>query len=309
MYTIDQKEEILSKMLRVRMSQLIVNEMYRAGAFKVPIHLALGHEAIAVAVDRIAQEYDQIVLNHRNIHYNLMRMSSLKAGIDEYSLKTEGLAEGQLGSMNLTNEEKGIVYTSNILGNNLAVAAGFGIAKKVKNEQGVVFVVTGDGAIEEGAFYESLIFEKSHELPVVIIVENNQWSLATKIEERRCPIDLRKLTESLAIPFEEFFSNDVYEYTERLRVLKARALAEKTPVCVEVMLSSLGWWSEKTEQFPDGKFINYHSGPSPAIGRQNTPYLLFSKDDPVFVLEKYLKRDLIEKMGEDILADLRKELA
>ena len=56
----------------------------------------------------------------------------------------------------------------------------------------VVFVVTGDGAIEEGSLWESLVFMKSNNLNVIIIIENNQWSLGTKIEERRCKIDLDK---------------------------------------------------------------------------------------------------------------------
>lgn len=303
------REKILNKLLRIRLSQFIVNEMCKKGAFKIPIHLAFGHEAIAVAVDSAMKSKDQLILSHRNIHYNFARVDSLKSEIDEYLLKAEGLAQGCLGSMNLINEARGIVYSSSILGNNLAVAAGFAIAKSIKKDEGAVFVVTGDGAMEEGAFYESLIFEKSNALPVVTIIENNQWSLATRIEERRCPIDIQKLTESLGIPFEQFSSNDSCEYIERLSALRSLALSQKTPVCVEVLLSTLGSWRQKNAEYPDGKFINYHAGSSPSVTEQENPYLIRSSEDPVFVMEKYFKEDSIVKFGKDVLTVLKKELA
>lgn len=302
------REKILKKLLRIRLSQFIVNEMYKKGAFKIPIHLALGHEAIAVAVDSVMEPKDQLILSHRNIHYNLARVDSLKAEIDEYLLREEGLAHGYLGSMNLINEARGIVYSSSILGNNLAVAAGFAIAKSIKKDEGVVFVVTGDGAMEEGSFYESLIFEKSNSLPVVTIIENNQWSLATRIEERRCHIDIQKLTESLGIPFEQFSSNDSCEYIERLLALRLIALSQKTPMCIEVSLSTLGSWRQKNAEYPEGKFINYHAGPSPSITEQEDPYLIRSSEDPVFAMEKYFEEDLIMKLSKDTLVFLKKEL-
>ena len=302
------KKEVLQRFLRVRMAQLIVNEMYKKGAFKVPVHLALGHEAIAVGLSTVMGPHDQLILNHRNIHYNLAKVHSLKSEIDEYLLKKEGLAGGELGSMNLINEPQGIVYSSSILGNNLAVAAGFAIAKSVKKEDGVIFVVTGDGAIEEGTFYESLVFEKSNRLPVIIIVENNQWSLGTKIEERRCHIDIGKLAGALDIPFEQLSSNDTFEYIEKLTALKTLAQDKKTPVCIEVPLTTLGWWHQKTAEFPEGKFINYHAGPSPSVNEQEDPYLTQSSEDPLFVMEKHFDQTSIRQMAGEILTAFKKEL-
>lgn len=302
------KQEVLRKLLRVRMAQLIVNEMYKNGAFKVPIHLALGHEAIAVAVSTALKMSDQLVLNHRNIHYNLVRGNNFRAHVDEYLLKPAGLAQGQLGSMNLVNEEKGIIYSSSILGNNLSVAAGIGMANCVKQQDNVVFVVTGDGAMEEGAFYESLVFEKSNSIPTVVIIENNEWSLATKIDERRCPIDVKQLAGSVGVAYEYLSSNDVFEYIEKLSELRALALAQRSPVCVEVKLSTLGWWRQKTQDFPEGKFINYHAGPSPSVVRQQDPVLAESDEDPVHVLRKHFDGSMINTFAQDILITLEKEL-
>lgn len=306
---ISQKDSAIAKeVLRIRLSQMIINEKYKNKEFKVPIHLALGHEAIAVAVNEAVDDNDLLALTHRNIHYNLARTQQLKPEIDEYMLKEEGLCGGSLGSMNLANEERGVIYTSNILANNQAVACGLAMAKKVKNEKGIVVMVIGDGAIEEGCFYESLLFAKSNDLPMINIIENNEWSLATRIEERRCDIDIDQLTSSLGISYVKLDSNDVYEYAEKLKEIKAKALSERAPVCVEVHLESLGSWIMEAEGYPDGKFINYHAGPAPEVNLAGSTLIKSDANDPVYVLRKYFDDETIKNMEQDISEQLEQEL-
>ena len=141
---------IVKKILWLRLAQMTVNELYKNKEFVVPIHLALGHESLAVAVDSAMGNNDNLFLSHRNIHYNLTKMQSLKEELDEYYLRKSGIGKGQLGSMNLFNKDKNISYTTSILGNNLPVGCGFALGNKIKDENGVVFIVTGDGAVEEG---------------------------------------------------------------------------------------------------------------------------------------------------------------
>ncbi len=300
--------EIAEQVLRVRLGQMLINEKYKSGEFKIPIHLALGHEAIAVSVDSIMEKNDNLILSHRNIHYNLAREKALKPEIDEYYLKEEGLSKGQLGSMNLANEKKGIVYTSSILGNNLPVATGVALSKKVKNEDGIVIVETGDGAIEEGSFYESLVFLKSNELPILVIIENNEWSLATRIKERRCDIDIKKLTESIDIKYELLDSNNTYEYVKKLKNLRKYAISNKTPVCIEVKLTTLGSWYLKTDEYPNGKFINYHAGPAPTVNVKDGALMKESLEDPVFVLQEYFSKKEVKEISRGILKKLEEEI-
>lgn len=300
------KEKIAEELLKVRFSQFIINEKNKNKEFKVPVHLAFGHEAIAVAVDAIMNESDQLVLSHRNIHYNLAREKSVKPEIDEYLLKKHGMAKGQLGSMNLANEEKGIVYTSSILGNNLPVAAGLSLAKKAIFDSGIVIVVTGDGAIEEGTFYETLVFAKSNNLPLLIIIENNGWSLATKIEERRCYINLKSIADSINIRYQNVDSNDVFEYIEILENLKNNIVSEKTPACIEVKLSTLGGWFVK--EGDKERFINYHHGPAPKITLTENPVIENSSNDPVFILKKHIDKNYFFEKSKDILECLKKEI-
>ncbi len=304
--TLDPK--IAKELLRIRLSQLLINEQCKAGAFKVPVHLALGHEAIAVGVHLLMDEHDRLILSHRNMHYNLARAGSLKAIIDEFLLKKEGLAQGELGSMNLANEPKGIIYTSSILGNNLSVAAGCALAKKIKNEKGLVMVVTGDGGLEEGSFYESLLFLKSSSLPCMVIIENNEWSLATKIDERRCPINIKKITEALGLKYELLNSNDAHEYSEALRGFKKESLSTAVAVCVEVKLTTFGGWHVKTGIFPFKRFVNYHSGAAHDVNLSNGPLIEESAKDPVFILQNQISKGTMSALGAEVLNELTKEL-
>ena len=304
----EQKTKLIENMVRVRLGQIIINEKIKNNEFKIPIHLAMGHEAIAIAVDSIMTESDQLVLSHRNIHYNLAREKNLKSEIDEYLLKKEGLAEGQLGSMNLANEKKGIMYTSSILGNNLPVATGLALGKKVKSDPGLVIVTTGDGAIEEGAFYESILFMKSHNLPSLIIVENNQWSLGTKIEERRCQIDLQKLASSLSIDYEKLSSNNVFEYIDKLKSIKEKSLYEKTPIILEVELTSLGYLIIKNEKSQEEKFINYHWGGAPEISLHKSPIIAESNIDPLYVLREIIGLSEFNNQLDKIKRELEEQI-
>ncbi|HYV26775.1 MAG TPA: thiamine pyrophosphate-dependent enzyme, partial [Candidatus Eisenbacteria bacterium] len=137
-------EKIAQEILRLRFSQMFVNHGNKQKQFKCPIHLAFGHEAIAVALVAVLNEEDAMLLTHRNIHYNLARSPSLRKKIDEYLGKECGEAGGDLGCMNLYNEDAGILYTSSILGNQMGVAAGVALGNRVKESKAIVAVTLGD---------------------------------------------------------------------------------------------------------------------------------------------------------------------
>jgi pyruvate dehydrogenase E1 component alpha subunit len=306
--TIPADQKIAADVLRLRFSQIFVNHGNKAKQFKVPIHLALGHEAIAVAVAEVLQDDDWLLCTHRNIHYNLARSSGLKKKIEEYQGKVSGEAGGQLGCMNLYNLDAGILYTSSILGNQMGVVAGVALANRVRETKGVAAVVIGDGAIEEGIFYESMLMMKTYRCAALTIVENNRWSLATEIQERRCDIKLDEWAASLGIPYFQLKGNDVFQYVEVLKKAHAQALAGETPVIVEVALHTLGDWRQKTNDFPDGKYINYHAGAAPNVEWNENPVIEETDDDPVFVLKKQLGNETWTGLSKNVLAGLQEEL-
>lgn len=303
--------DLARKLVWLRNAQIVINEKNQVEHFKVPIHLALGHEAIAVAVDATMNPEDGLFVTHRNVHYNLARQGSLKEELDEYYLKTEGIAKGRLGSMNLYNHNKGVMYASSILANDLPVACGFALGNKQNGEDAVTFVITGDGAIEEGAFYESLLFMKSFNLKQIVIIEDNDWSLATRIEERRSEINIEQLVSSFGIQYTKLESNDIYEYTKRLSEIRNQVVENKSPMVVEVKLTTLGHWYLFNEDHPHGKFINYHSGLAKDLKdleKMDYPIIEEGISDPLYVLKKHHREEQLIEISIQMIKKLREDL-
>ena len=303
---------LAKKTIWLRIAQIVVNDRSKTADFKVPVHLAMGHEAIAIAIDSAMQQDDALLVTHRNIHYNLTRQGTLKEELDEYYLREEGLAQGRLGSMNLNNPKKGVLYASSILGNDMPVACGYALGNKLKGIKAATFVITGDGAIEEGAFYESLLFAKSCGLAAVFIVENNDWSLATRIEERRSRINVERLVSGFDIEYLHLESNDVLEYAQRIEAARAQAIESDSPIVVEVKLNTLGYWHIPSQQHPEGKLINYHCGPAPEVEycRQGDyPTIDRSDADPLHVLKKHFSDEQLIEFSDEMLFDLNTELS
>ena len=296
------------EVLRLRLSQMLINERYKSKDFKIPIHLAMGHEALAVAAASAMTSEDRFVLSHRNLHYNLALGARVKDVLAEFLLDEKGLARGRFGSMNLINPDAGVIYTSSILGNNFGVAAGVALARKAKGEQAVTVVVTGDGAMEEGTFYESILFFQAQQLPTIVIVENNQWSLASTIEERRRPLDVESLAQGVGAGYLHLEGNDVVAYSSAFASLRQEVLDKSEVVVVEVSLLTLGDWRIKSGAFPDGKFINYHAGPAPTVDLNEWPLLQADNGDPIHVLTEHLGEKVMRSVASEILVELKAEM-
>jgi len=280
--------------LRLRYWQHVINEKLKKNAFIVPVHVAVGHESAAVAVSQSMKSGDQLVLTHRNIAYNLARLGSLSPVLQEYSLDRNGLGKGQLGSMNLSNRDLGIPYSSSILGNNFPVACGLALANSRRGLQNAVFVVSGDGAMEEGTFYESLVFARSHRLSVLFCIENNNMSMSSTVDQRRCAIDLRTMAGSFGVEYRSLSGNDPYSYSDILRNCRDAVLADSMPMVIEFEIES----------------FSQHAGPSPgwptdpkSMSLGNGLQVEASDRDPVYVVKKVLGTSVYEDLEKEILAE------
>jgi pyruvate dehydrogenase E1 component alpha subunit len=287
------REQLAERVVRLRYWQHLLNEDLKARAFNVPVHLAFGHEAIAVAVSAAMTDYDQLVLSHRNVAYNLARAGDLAPIRDEYLRRATGVAGGRLGSMNLAQPGGGIAYSSSILGNNLSVACGLAMAKTLTAAPGVVTVMTGDGAMEEGAFYETLVFAKTHRLRLAIVIENNDMSMASTITERRVPIAVEHLCAAVDVPFRQLSGNDVFVYAEFFARLRSQLDEQSGPICVEVIVAAL----------------NQHAGPTPGwptdpknIALANGLLIQETDSDPLFVLRSRLGADALDEISSRVRA-------
>ncbi len=281
-------------MIRLRYWQHIMNEDLKKKLFTIPIHVAFGSEAIAVAISHMMQSHDQLALTHRNMAYNLARAGCLKPIYDEYKLSAQGIAGSRLGSMNLINPERGVAYSSSILGNNFSVACGLAMAKQIKKEPGIVIVTTGDGAMEEGGFYEALVLAQSQNLKLLVLVENNNHSMSSTIDQRRCALDVGKICEGIGVTYKNLTKNDVFEYAATLTELRTILDTQSSPVCVEARTS----------------LMNQHAGPTPGwptdpmnVDLKNGLVIRAHEQDPLHVLQETIGKQKFDQIAHDVMSE------
>ncbi len=154
-----------------------------------------------------------------------------------------------------------------------------------------------------------MLMARSMNLPVIFLIENNEWSMATRIEQRRCPIDLSLFAESLDIHYAHLEGNDPYLYIDALKDLRKFSIKNSVPVCVEVNVLTLDKFTMKTPENPGGEIIHPHMGASPGVSLDNGPIIKEGIEDPVFVLAGHFKKSVVEEIARTQRAALEKELA
>jgi pyruvate dehydrogenase E1 component alpha subunit len=293
--TADTKSYPLARqVVAIRYWQHVVNEHLKKGILRPAVHLAFGHEAIAAAVSAAMGPDDQLALTHRNIAYNLARAGRLQPIYDEYLRLPSGVGHGHLGTMNIADPNRGVAYTSAILGNNMPVAVGLSLAQQVQNREGIVTVLTGDGAMEEGTFYESHLIASSQRLRCLFLVENNDHALASTIAERRRPIHLEHFCRAFDVPYARLAGNDVFTYATQLRDLFASMRQNPGPACIEVELALLNRHAGPTPGWPtDPMQVDFRKG------------LLLTNDttDPLYALSRRLGEVAYRELEREILAE------
>ena len=224
--------KILKFAIDARMFQIFINNEMVNAKIKVPIHLAFGHEFVSALVKTFfIDKSDSLFLTHRNIHYTSIFSKNSKKIYNNFSLKNVD-KNLNLGSMNFLDNESAIKYTSSILGNNLSIASGF--AESNKRSNSVVFCVTGDGAIEEGAFYESVNFAIIHSLPILFICENNLYSVYSGLEVRQPPKrKIYKMVQAMGISSQHGDGNDVEGVYKTVKNAKQNILKGGGPQFLE----------------------------------------------------------------------------
>ena len=172
-------------MVRIRMVEQSIASAYEEQEMRCPVHLSIGQEAPSAAFSLVVEPGDLAVSTHRGHAHYLGKGGDLKRMLAEIYGKSTGCSGGIGGSMHLIDTVTGFMGTSAIVGNSIPVGVGLGLAMKTKGIQQAACVFLGDGATEEGVFYESVNIAALRNLPVLFLCENNQYSVYTPLEQRQ----------------------------------------------------------------------------------------------------------------------------
>lgn len=214
MYTPELVARLYKRMSLIRRFELRLAEIYHTDAIKSPVHLSVGQESVAVAIcDPL--EKDDLVSNTYRCHATyIAKGGDLNEMMAELYGKSGGCAGGKAGSMHLVSMKHGIMGASAVVGTTIPVAAGYALAMQMQaqttGKQRVVVSVFGDGATEEGCFYETLNFAALHKLPILFICENNRLAIHTPLEKRWATEKLCERVATYGIPTHKVADPDIF---------------------------------------------------------------------------------------------------
>ena len=174
-------------MKRIRRVEEEIAARYAEWKMRCPTHLSIGQEAVAAAVGSVLQRDDFAVSGHRAHAHYLGKGGNLRAMIAELYGKATGCSRGRGGSMHLIDLAVGFEGSTAIVANSIPVGVGLALAAKLKETGQISCVFFGDGAVEEGVFYESVNFAAVKKLPVLFLCENNLYSVYSPLHVRQPP--------------------------------------------------------------------------------------------------------------------------
>jgi len=216
---------LYSTMLRIRMFEEKIVELYPAQEMKCPVHLCIGQEAIAAGVCANLEAKDYLFSNHRGHGHALAKGVGMRPLMAEFYGRTTGCSRGKGGSMHIIDIERGILGTSAIVGGGIPMGVGAALASKMQGDGRVTVIFFGDGASEEGVFYESFNFASLKKLPVVFVCENNFYATNSPQSARHSSCKISNSAAAFDAHGVCIDGNDVVEVyrAARTAVLKARA--------------------------------------------------------------------------------------
>lgn len=206
---------------RIRRAEEEIARIYPSDKIKSPVHLSIGQEAVAVGVCDVLRPDDVVFGTYRGHATYLAKGGSLPSMMAELFGKDTGCARGKGGSMHLIDVAHGVMGMSAVVATTIPHAVGYAYALKLQRSDRVVVSFFGDGAVEEGAYHESLNFAALKRLPVLFVCENNSYAIHSKLLDRRHADNIAEQAGSYGMPAARVEENDVVA----IRARSAEAVA------------------------------------------------------------------------------------
>src|SRR6185295_17438305 len=227
-------KDLFRMMLLIRRFEEKTAEMYQRARIGGYCHLNLGEEATCVGLCSGMRPGDYLFTNYREHGYALAR------GIDPGRVMAElfgregGVSHGRGGSMHLFDLEKRLMGGYAIVGGQLPLATGAGLAIKRKGENDAVVCQMGDATTNIGAFHESLNLAALWKLPVVYVIVNNGFGMGTSVEAGSAIVALHEKACAYGMPGVEVDGNDVLTVRDAVRESVERARTERVPTLMNI---------------------------------------------------------------------------
>ena len=207
----DKEQELRAyrHMLRIRRFEEKAGQLYGMGLIGGFCHLYIGQEAIVVGMQMAIKEGDKVITGYRDHGHMLPCGMDPKGVMAELTGRRHGYSKGKGGSMHMFSLEKCFYGGHGIVAAQVPLGTGLAFANRYRGTDNVSLTYLGDGATNQGQVYESFNMAKLWKLPVIYIIENNQYGMGTSVARASATIDLYKRGASFDIPGERVDGMDV----------------------------------------------------------------------------------------------------
>tara|TARA_R110000824_G_scaffold155226_2_gene327672 strand:- start:84415 stop:85461 length:1047 start_codon:yes stop_codon:yes gene_type:complete len=223
------------EMLLIRRFEEKAGQMYGMGLIGGFCHLYIGQEAVIVGLAGAAIEGDQIITGYRDHGHMLAAGMDPKGVMAELTGREGGYSKGKGGSMHMFSVDKAFYGGHGIVGAQVPIGTGLGFANKYRGNENVAMTFFGDGAANQGQVYESFNMAELWTLPVIYVIENNQYAMGTSVARASAQTNLSKRGVSFNIPGEQVDGMDVRAVRAAGEKALAWCRAGKGPYILEMM--------------------------------------------------------------------------
>lgn len=288
-------------MLSLRIYEEEIEERYHPeDEMKCPVHFCTGQEAVPAALYNLLKKNDYLYSHHRSHGYYLSKKCPLGKLISELYGRVGGANSGLAGSQDISYKENNF-FSGAILAGSIGIAVGTALNFKLKkNNKNVVFTGFGDGATDQGIFWEALNYSSLKKLPIVFLCENNNYSTFTSQNKRLGGKAIFEKARAFGIESEVMFGNDVVQIYKSLKKKISQIRKNNRPFLLETITYRYsGHVGPKSDEHQDY--------------RSNSEYLFWKNNDPVYLLEKkliekkILDESYIKKLKYTFIKEIKNE--
>mgnify|MGYP000038163641 FL=1 len=220
-------------MLTIRRFEESIADLYRRGLVPSSAHVYIGQEAVAAGVCACLRPDDYVLSTHRGHAHSIAKGAPLERLAAEILGRATGLNRGRGGSMRPCCPDVGVLYSCPIVGSNIPIAAGVGLAIRLRGTDQVVACFFGDGASNIGDFHEGLNLAAIWRAPVIYVCENNQYAISVPVWRSTSVRDIAARAASYGIPGVVVDGNDVIAVYKAAKWAVERARRGEGPALIE----------------------------------------------------------------------------
>ena len=236
-HNLHSKEALLGyykDMLLIRRFEERCGQLYGMGLIGGFCHLYIGQEAVVTGMQACITENDAVITTYRDHAHMLSRGMEARGVMAELTGRIGGYSKGKGGSMHMFSTEKHFYGGHGIVGASVPLGTGIAFAHKYHDNGSLCLTYFGDGAINQGQVYEAFNMASLWKLPVIYIVENNEYAMGTSIKRGSATTDLFRRGEGFGIPGMQVDGQDVMKVREAGEMAVAHVRAGKGPILLEM---------------------------------------------------------------------------